>query len=291
MVEKEVTVRISAKLQRRAFIWWQRSDYFLQELPGTHRVSLHLPAGRSSNISDSSFPISGFLVKGIWSEIWGTHVYLDPSDISSSGQRPLAGDRPATEIYRHKTHLFEATEQDSESRYGLREGVGQKEKGMLIQGQLRPYLPWGPKAWSALEAGVDKLQAHSHLRKKPRNKSKAIRCKSINCSIWGATPMIWRMCQCCVFVNSITGNDTCYMPGSAQGVSIWGYPQELTTLYKDKGIKQSSWHSMMHRGQRVSVPEKEGKAGQRSLVGGGSCLPNYSLTEKSKHTWRIYFCF
>lgn len=68
-------------------------------------------------------------------------MYLDPSGISSSGQRPLAGDRPATEIYRHKTHLFEATEQDLESRYGLREVVGQKEKGMLIQGQLRPYLP------------------------------------------------------------------------------------------------------------------------------------------------------
>lgn len=32
------------------------------------------------------------------------------------------------------------------------------------------------------------------------------------------------------------------------------------------------------------MPEKEGKAGQRSLEGGGPCLPNYSLTEKNQNT-------
>lgn len=184
----------------------------------------------------------------------------------------LSWGRPATEIYRHKTHLFEEAEQDSESRYGLREGVGQKEKGMLIQGQLRPHLPRGPKAWSALEAGVDKPQAHSHLRKKPRNKSKAISCKSINCSIWGATPMIQRMCQCCVFVNSITVNDTCYMLGSAQGVSVWGYPQELTALYKDKGTKQPSWHSRTSsscciRARGPVCLKKKGRQGRGALKG------------------------
>lgn len=41
---------------------------------------------------------------------------------------------------------------------------------------------------------------------------------------------------------------------------------------------------MLHKGQRASVPEKEGKAGQRSLEGGGPCLPNYSLTEKNQNT-------
>lgn len=95
------------------------------------------------------------------------------------------------------------------------------------------------------------------------------------------------------------------MPGSAQGVSIRGHPQELMARMK-KGHKatittEEELVPTLHRRQRGTMPKEEVKAGQRSLDGGDgvslttlslknqNTLGDYTLVSKVDKFLFIYF--
>lgn len=142
-------------------------------------------------------------------------MYLVPSSISPLGERQLTGVKPAIEICRHKTHHFESAKQDSESRYGPRDGTGhngqvvagpweclsspsQRPQGLVsLRGQCRqtisPQLSW--------EGSLEQGQSQ-HIPEE---------CKlQINCLFMGQL-VCSEACQLCVlgcsFVNSIAADE------------------------------------------------------------------------------------